>query len=116
MAKARHTSLRLLHIRPYSRYAITRPPVSVSKNDPIVQQALDLLGDDVDVTIVEDSLDGPTVPRNIVLHAQRPPALLSAPKDATPSPFASGPPCTRSCIMPRGQRLSSADEACSRLR
>ncbi|MHA7274821.1 universal stress protein [Arthrobacter sp. Bz4] len=71
MAKARHTSLRLLHIRPYSRYAITRPPVSESKNDPVVQQALDLLDDDVDVTIVEDSLDGPTVPRNIVLHAQK---------------------------------------------
>ncbi|MBG6190660.1 nucleotide-binding universal stress UspA family protein [Arthrobacter sp. CAN_A212] len=70
MARAQHTSLRLLHIRPYSRYAITRPPVPESKDDPIIQRALKLLPDDVDVTIVEDELAGPTVPRNVVLHAR----------------------------------------------
>ncbi|MFD1845219.1 universal stress protein [Arthrobacter flavus] len=71
LARARRTSLRLLHIRPYSRYAITRPPVPESEHDPVIQQAISLLPGDVDVTIVEDSLDGPTVPRNIVLHAQK---------------------------------------------
>ncbi len=71
LAKARTVPLNLLHVRPYSRYAITRPPVSESGSDPVIQQALDLLDDDTDVTVVEDSLSGPTVPRIIVLHAQK---------------------------------------------
>ncbi|MHA7281493.1 universal stress protein [Arthrobacter sp. TMS2-4] len=70
MARARHVPVQLLHVRPYSRYAITRPPVPASKHDPVIEQALDLLPDDVDAVVVEDSLAGPTVPRIIVLHAR----------------------------------------------
>jgi nucleotide-binding universal stress UspA family protein len=71
LATSRRVPLQILHVRPYSRYAISRPPVSESGSDPVIQHALSLLPPDLDVSIIEDSLAGPTVPRIIVLHARR---------------------------------------------
>lgn len=71
LATSRQVPLHLLHVRPYSRYAISRPPVSESGSDPVIRHALGLLPPDIDVTIIEDSLAGPTVPRIIVLHARK---------------------------------------------
>ncbi|MEC5200954.1 nucleotide-binding universal stress UspA family protein [Arthrobacter sp. PL16] len=69
LAKTLHASLRVLHVRPYSRHALTRLPDP--EHDPVVQQALNLLPADTELTIIEDSFAEPSVPGVIVHHANR---------------------------------------------
>jgi nucleotide-binding universal stress UspA family protein len=63
-----HASLRILHVRPYTRHAWTRLPDP--EHDPIVQQALNLLPGDTDLTVIEDSFAEPSVPGVIVHHTR----------------------------------------------
>lgn len=69
LAKTLDASLRILHVRPYSRHASTRLPDP--EHDPVVQQALNLLPGDTDLTVIEDSFAEPSVPGVIVHHARR---------------------------------------------
>lgn len=68
LAKTLDASLRILHVRPYSRHASTRLPDP--EHDPVVQQALNLLPGDTDLMVIEDSFAEPSVPGVIVHHAR----------------------------------------------
>lgn len=69
LAETLDASLRILHVRPCSRHASTRLPDP--EHDPVVQQALNLLPGDTDLTVIEDSFGEPSVPGVIVHHARR---------------------------------------------
>ncbi|MHA7180337.1 universal stress protein [Arthrobacter sp. MDB2-24] len=69
LARTLHASLRVLHVRPYARHALTHLPDP--EHDPVVQQALNILPDDTDLTVIEDSFAEPSVPGVIVQHARR---------------------------------------------
>lgn len=62
-------SLRILHVRPYSRHALTHLPDP--EHDPVIEHALSLLPDETKLTVVEDSFADPSVPGVIVHHAHR---------------------------------------------
>ncbi len=69
LASTLHAPLRVLHVRPYSRHVRTRLPDP--EHDPVIQQALNLLPADTDLSVIEDSFAEPSVPGVIVHHARR---------------------------------------------
>lgn len=69
LAKILDSSLRILHVRPYSKHALTRLPDV--EHDPVIQQALNLLPEETRLTVIEDSFAEPSVPGVIVHHAYR---------------------------------------------
>lgn len=68
LAKTLHVSLRVLHVRPYTRHALTQLPDP--EHDPVIQQALNLLPEGTDLTVIEDSFAEPSVP-GVILHHVR---------------------------------------------
>ncbi len=68
LATTLHTSLRIIHVRPYSRRAARHVPDPES--DPVIQQAVNLLPEDTDLTVIEDSFAEPSVPGVIVHHTR----------------------------------------------
>lgn len=68
LAKIVHTSLHMVHVRPYSRHAMMSLPDAGS--DPVLQQAQNLLPGDTDLTVIEDSFAEPSVPGVIVHHGR----------------------------------------------
>lgn len=69
LAQTLNTTLRVLHVRPYSRHALTRLPDP--EHDPVIQQALNLMPDDMRLSVIEDSFADPSVAGVIVHHAHR---------------------------------------------
>ena len=69
LARTLREPLRVLHVRPYSKHALTSLPDP--EHDPVIQQALNLLPADTDLTVIEDSFAEPSVPGVIVHHAHR---------------------------------------------
>ncbi|WP_104168998.1 universal stress protein [Arthrobacter sp. SX1312] len=69
LAATLHVPLRVLHVRPYTRHARTRQPDP--EHDPVIQQALNLLPADTDLTVIEDSFAEPSVPGVIIHQAHR---------------------------------------------
>jgi nucleotide-binding universal stress UspA family protein len=69
LAEILDASLHILHVRPYSRHAAARLPDL--DRDPVIQQALNLLPADADLTVIEDSFAEPSVAGVILHHASR---------------------------------------------
>ncbi|WDF31859.1 universal stress protein [Arthrobacter agilis] len=69
LAETLNTTLRVLHVRPYSRHALTRPPDP--EHDPMIQQAVNLLPDHTKLSVIEDSFADPSVTGVIVHHAHK---------------------------------------------
>ncbi|AUZ89000.1 universal stress protein [Arthrobacter agilis] len=69
LATTVHVPLRVLHVRPYARHARTRLPDP--EHDPVIQQALNLLPEDADLKVIEDSFAEPSVPGVIIHHSHQ---------------------------------------------
>jgi nucleotide-binding universal stress UspA family protein len=69
LAQTLNTTLRVLHVRPYSRHALTRLPDP--EHDPVIQQAVNLLPGDMRLSVIEDSFADPSVAGVVVHHARR---------------------------------------------
>ncbi|MDQ0735086.1 universal stress protein [Arthrobacter agilis] len=68
LATTLHAQLRILHVRPYSRHVAAR--LADLESDPVIQQALNLLPGDTDLTVIEDSFAEHSVPGVIVHHTR----------------------------------------------
>ncbi|MBG6226487.1 nucleotide-binding universal stress UspA family protein [Arthrobacter sp. CAN_A2] len=69
LATTLHAPLRVLHVRPYTRHAGTR--AGDPEHDPIIQQALNLLPAETNLTVIEDSFAEPSVPAVIIHQGHR---------------------------------------------
>lgn len=68
LAKILHVPLRIIHVGPYSRHAADRR--GDAANDPVMQQAVNLLPSDTDLAVSQDLFLEPSVPGVIVHQAK----------------------------------------------